>query len=208
MLLEIGKGYGSVSLVPNHPYITRIKVYSTIAHAIKATSQKDMQSAPTTHTTFNNRYSILDRKLNILETSNHAQMCGLRFEVTIYARTEQDARLIAEDSGYLHPSKYLQPTEEEIALEFLAVPTKDYFLYNNKMRIKLSRVKTEISQRHGNSTALLPHHKAAIIDFANALGWNGGRGLRPTNIDRRKVPNPWWDNCMSLPFSPPPSPTS
>ena len=197
-LLELGEGFGTINLTLDHEAISRIKCYSTLTHALKATSQKDMKSTPTTTTTWNNRVDILGKKIEILRKDNPMVLCGIRFEATVYAQTAEQARDIAFDSGFLHPRNYLlaeDNSNSRIALEFKLVPVQQYFSYVDLMMRKLRRVQTEVSQKHENIKELEPHQLAACIDVTNALGWNGGKYMRPTSIDRSVVPNPWWDRC-------------
>ena len=197
-LLELGEGFGTINLTLDHEAISRIKCYSTLTHALKATSQKDMKSTPTTTTTWNTRVDILGKKIEILHSNNPKVICGIRFEATVYAQTAEQARDIVFASGFLHPRKYLlapDNSNSRIALEFKLVPVKQYFSYVDLMMKKLRRVQTEVSKKHENVKELEPHHSAACIDVSNALGWNGGKGMRPTSIDRSVEPNPWWDKC-------------
>ena len=76
-LLELGEGFGTINLTLDHEAISRIKCYSTLTHALKATSQKDMKSTPTTTTTWNNRVDILGKKIEILRKDNPMVLCGI-----------------------------------------------------------------------------------------------------------------------------------
>ncbi|PLW41866.1 hypothetical protein PCASD_05558 [Puccinia coronata f. sp. avenae] len=106
LLLELGEGFGSVSLVPDHEAIKRLKCYSSLAHSLKATSQKDMKSPPTTVVTWNQRLKSLIEKRATMGLKDCAEICGLRFEATVWARTANEAQQIVHWSGYPHPRAY------------------------------------------------------------------------------------------------------
>jgi hypothetical protein len=198
-LLELGEGFGTINLKPDHEAITRLKCYSSLTHALKATSQKDMKYAPTIATTWNTRLNTLEKKVDILAANDPVHLCGLRFEATVYASTVDEAQEIVRRSGYLHPLPYSHGPDhpnEQIALNFKAIPVLEYFSYVALMLKKLKQMKTEVSQKHETQRKITDIQKQAMVDVANAIGWNGGRGQRPTSVDREKVPEPWWDNCQ------------
>ncbi|OAV87379.1 hypothetical protein PTTG_29453, partial [Puccinia triticina 1-1 BBBD Race 1] len=200
LLLELGEGYGTVNLIPDHEAITRIKVYSTLAHALKATSQKDMKYVPTTAVTWNTRVDLCEGKVEILEKNDPAHLCGLRFEATVYARSANEALEIVGRAGYLHPRAYDQTPDNpnlRLALEWKAIPVSEYFDYAHKMIAMVRRVQLEVPQKHDNRKGIQEHHQQVIVNLANAIGWNIGKFQRPTSLDREKVPDPWWDRYGS-----------
>ncbi|WAQ93396.1 hypothetical protein PtA15_18A457 [Puccinia triticina] len=200
LLLELGEGYGTVNLIPDHEAITQIKVYSTLAHALKATSQKDMKYVPTTAVTWNTRVDLCEGKVEILEKNDPAHLCGLRFEATVYARSANEALEIVGRAGYLHPRAYDQTPDNpnlRLALEWKAIPVSEYFDYAHKMIAMVRRVQLEVPQKHDNRKGIQEHHRQVIVNLANAIGWNIGKFQRPTSLDREKVPDPWWDRYGS-----------
>jgi hypothetical protein len=198
LLLELGEGFGSVSLVPDHEAIKRLKCYSSLAHSLKATSQKDMKSPPTTAVTWNRRLKSLIEKRATMGLKDHAEICGLRFEATVWARTANEAQQIVHRSGYLHPRAYSHSPAHpnvKMALDFKSIPVSKYFAYVDLMIEKLKKMQLEIPQAHDNRTEISMQQKQAILDVGNAMGWNGGKFQRPTSLDKEKVPDPWWEEC-------------
>ncbi|PLW36317.1 hypothetical protein PCANC_19457 [Puccinia coronata f. sp. avenae] len=196
LLLELGEGFGSVSLVPDHEAIKRLKCYSSLAHSLKATSQKDMKSPPTTAVTWNRRLKSLIEKRATMGLKDCAEICGLRFEATVYARTANEAQQIVHQSGYLHPRAYSHSPAHpnfKMALDFKPIPVSKYFAYVDLMIEKLKRMQLEIPQAHDNRKEISMQQKQAILDVGNAMGWNGGKFQRPTSLDKEKVPHPWWE---------------
>ncbi|WAR63396.1 hypothetical protein PtB15_18B482 [Puccinia triticina] len=173
LLLELGEGYGTVNLIPDHEAITQIKVYSTLAHALKATSQKDMKYVPTTAVTWNTRVDLCEGKVEILEKNDPAHLCGLRFEATVYARSANEALEIVGRAGYLHPRAYDQTPDNpnlRLALEWKAIPVSEYFDYAHKMIAMVRRVQLEVPQKHDNRKGIQEHHRQVIVNLANAIG--------------------------------------
>ncbi|PLW36909.1 hypothetical protein PCASD_10192 [Puccinia coronata f. sp. avenae] len=196
LLLELGEGFGSVSLVPDHEAIKRLKCYSSLAHSLKATSQKDMKSPPTTAVTWNRRLNSLIEKRATMGLKDRAEICGLRFEATVWARTANEAQQIVHQSGYLHPRAYSHSPAHpnvKMALDFKSIPVSKYFAYVDLMIEKLKRMQLEIPQAHDNRKEISMQQKQAILDVGNAMGWNGGKFQRPTSLDKEKVPDPWWE---------------
>ena len=198
LLLELGKGYGSVNLKPDHEAITRLKCYSTLAHALKATSQKDMKYPPTTAVTWNTRLNTCENKGESLLNNNPGDLAGIRFEATVYAHTVEHAQQIVHNSGYLHPLAYdhtIDRSNIRIALQFKAIPVSDYFSYLAKMIRRLRRAQKSVPQKHDNRKSITKLQKQMMVDLQNALGWNSGRGQRPTPWD---ADDPWWNDCLLI----------
>ncbi|PLW33983.1 hypothetical protein PCANC_16387 [Puccinia coronata f. sp. avenae] len=167
LLLELGEGFGSVSLVPDHEAIKRLKCYSSLAHSLKATSQKDMKSPPTTAVTWNRRLNSLIEKRATMGLKDRAEICGLRFEATVWARTANEAQQIVHRSGYLHP-------------------LSKYFAYVDLMIEKLKRMQLEIPQAHDNRKEISMQQKQAILDEHQRRTVAGGWSKDNPN----KIPTP------------------
>jgi hypothetical protein len=179
MLLELGMGMGSVSFQEvEEAEISKIKVYPGLVHAIKATSAKHMAGGPKTARTWHTKLKSIAKKVERLSTQK-VDLSGFRVEVTVHAKTVNQAIEIALDSGYLH-----RPTSR-LRLKSMTVDSEEYMDYIGDL-IDLAKQKLKVTKSHNQIIPLADLQRQGIADVTNGYGWNNGR-FRVTQWDDEKA---------------------
>ncbi|PLW23247.1 hypothetical protein PCANC_26590 [Puccinia coronata f. sp. avenae] len=141
MLLELGRGMGSVSFKKvQEAEISKIKVYPGLVHAIKCCSAKHLDVGPKTNRSWHNKLSSIETKLARLEGGD-VDLGGHRVELSVAGDTPLEAVEIALESGYLH-----RPIKK-LPLRSVTIPHEEYFEHVHDM-INAARDKLNVKQTH------------------------------------------------------------
>jgi hypothetical protein len=100
-------------------------------------------------------------------------------EVTVHAKTVNQAIEIALDSGYLH-----RPTCR-LRLKSMTVDSEEYMDYIGDL-MDLAKQKLKVTKSHNQIIPLADLQRQGIADVTNGYGWNNGR-FRVTQWDDEKA---------------------
>jgi hypothetical protein len=188
--------YGTVSLDVTHHRNGRkfsVKIYPRIVHVIKLFNSSLQSNIPRTLSGVRNQVAATSRMLQNLNGKSEMELGGFRIEVTVKARSLQEATAHVNDTNFLDPSYWLGHGPGPHARKTIAARLlpREAFL-ENAFWIQQQAVDLNLFQ--GDSGAKPSRQQLrALTDILNAVGWNNG--LRsPTKSLESKA---WWNNNIN-----------
>lgn len=180
--------YGSVSFVHKHRgQPIRIKVYPRIVHAIKSFNSRIQGERPKTNYGMRAKAIAIQKVLQQLAELPADQLGGFRMEVSIQAKTLQQARTISASIPFLVPSFWFNPSAgfARFKLEAKFV-TKAAYLANSNWVYQ--QAVTQKAFHTDDSLKPTPIQQRMLSDCYSAMGWNSGY----TRITQSHSTEAWW----------------
>jgi len=197
ILNPLGKGYGSADIRLTTPkgLGIQLKVYPRLVHAIKAFNSKMARSEPRTMFTAKKRLTTVHRLMHDLGSVPSSMLGGLRMEISVTARSLEEATDVLDGLPYLSLKAFLDAEQswiKPLQLQLLTVRVSD-MLQNVRHLYSIASAHSTMSKR--DRTAPTELAKKMIADLLNSLGWN--TGLRqPTRWNNNFA---WWIRAASAP---------
>jgi hypothetical protein len=105
MLVPGSGNYGTVNIKTTHRNRHfKIKVYPRLVHVIKSFNSRLQASVPKTLQGIRNQAAGALRMIHNLASKEDQAVGGFRIEVTVKAKSLQDAHRLVDDTGFLNPS--------------------------------------------------------------------------------------------------------
>jgi len=162
-------------------------------HVIKSFNRRRQGSIPKTLQNIRNQLAAALRMIHNLASKDDHGVGGFRIEVTVKAKSLQEAHQLVNDTGFLDPSSWLKAGNGHVAWRGLTAKlvTREGLLANAKW-VYDQAAQSDIFT---GAAADKPSNQQiqAIVDMLNALGWNAGIRRPTKSLD----PNAWWNATLS-----------
>ncbi|SPO42280.1 uncharacterized protein PSFLO_07763 [Pseudozyma flocculosa] len=195
MLLPIGEDYGSVNMSITHEgEVYRIKAYPRLIHHLKAQAGNHMLNPPSLVLTCRRRRTSFVKYLSTMTKAERVRLGGIRLEVTVQARTLQEAIRKVSHTPFLNANEFLNPSfplTKPYQLQVKGVGKEQYLINARDMLAKTDSKRAFSEDDHNKPSKEV---QQIIIDLFNSIGWNMGR-RRPTSF---RAADPWWEEVTAL----------
>lgn len=184
--------FGSVFMeVEDHGEPFRVKVYPHLVHTLKSISSKFQNDLPKSVASMRSKGRQSQKVVKELLSIPAEDMGGFRIEVTVTARTLEEARLRVMETGFLDPNTWFNPPNRAFNWKLdVKIATKAGLVANANW---LYRKAVEHRFFAGNNNARpSPIQERVWIDVLASLGWSLGN-RHPT---RSRIPNAWWRKAV------------
>ncbi|SPO38347.1 uncharacterized protein PSFLO_03824 [Pseudozyma flocculosa] len=177
MLLPIGEDYGSVNMSITHEgEVYRIKAYPRLIHHLKAQAGNHMLNPPSLVLTCRRRRTSFVKYLSTMTKAERVRLGGIRLEVTVQARTLQEAIRKVSHTPFLNANEFLNPSfplTKPYQLQVKGVG-KEQYLINARDMLAKTDSKRAFSEDDHNKPSKESSRSSLISSTALAGTWAGG----------------------------------
>jgi len=191
MAVPCSLDYGTVNLDVTHDRQNfSVKIYPRIVHVIKSFNSSLQSNIPRTLSGVRNQVSAAARMLHNLSGKDETSLGGFRIEVTVKAKSLQEATARINRTNFLEPSYWLGHGPGPHARKTVSARLlpRQAFLDN---ALWIQQQATDLNIFLGDSNAKPSSRQLrALTDILNAVGWNNGLRSPSKSLDRKA----WWNN--------------
>jgi len=189
MLVPGSGNFGTVNIKAVHcGRHFKIKMYPRLVHLIKSFNSRLQGSIPKTLQGVRNQAASALRMIHNLTSKDENAIGGFRIEVTVKAKTLQEAHRLVNATNFLDPGHWLQTDEGTSARKGVdaMLVTREGLLANaNWVYDQAAQANVFIGAASDKPSK---EQVQAIVDILNALGWNAGIRRPTKSLD----PDAWW----------------
>jgi hypothetical protein len=189
MLVSGSGNYGTVNIKAAHRNRKyKVKVYPRMVHVIKSFNIRLQGSIPKTLQGIRNQLASALRMIHNLASKDNRGVEGFRIEVTVKAKSLQEAHRLVNDTSFLDPSYWLKAGDGHVARRGLTAKlvTREGLLANANWVYNQAAQSDIFTGAAANKPS--KEQIQAIVDILNDLGWNAGIRRPTKSLD----PNAWW----------------
>lgn len=194
MLVPGSGNYGTVNIKATHRNRNfRVKVYPRLVHLIKSFNSRLQGSIPKTLQGIRNQLASALRLIHNLASKDNHGVGRFRIEVTVKAKSLQEAHRLVNDTGFLDSSYWLKAVDGHVARRGLTAKlvTREGLLANANWVYNQAAQSDIFTEAAANKPS--KEQIRAIVDILNALGRNAGIRRSTKSLD----PNAWWHATRS-----------
>ena len=189
MLVPGSGNYGTVNIKATHRNRNfRVKVYPRLVHLIKSFNSRLQGSIPKTLQGIRNQSASALRMIHNLASKDNHGVGRFRIEVTVKAKSLQEAHQLVDETSFQDPSYWLKAGDGHVARRGLTAKlvTREGLLANANWVYNQAAQSDVFTGAAANKPS--KEQIQAIVDILNALGWNAGIRRPTKSLD----PNAWW----------------
>jgi hypothetical protein len=194
MAVPCSLDYGSVNLDVKHDRQNfTVKIYPRIVHVIKSFNSSPQSNIPRTLSGVRNQVAAAARMLHNLTGKDESSLGGFRIEVTVKARSLQDATARINRTNFLEPSYWLGhgPGPHARKIVSARLLPRQAFLDN---ALWVQQQATDLKVFLGDNNARPTSQQLRVLtDILNAVGWNNGLRSPSKSLE----PKAWWNHDNS-----------
>ncbi|SPO42077.1 uncharacterized protein PSFLO_07560 [Pseudozyma flocculosa] len=192
---DLGKNYSDplINLLkPKNPHLPGIQLYPMLLPIGEDYGSVNMSI---THEGEVYRIKAYPRLIHHLKAqAERTRLGGIRLEVTVQARTLQEAIRKVSHTPFLNANEFLNPSfplTKPYQLQVKGIGKEQYLTNARDMLAKADSKGIFTGHDHNPATK---EAQRIVMDLFNSLGWNSGR-RRPTSF---KAADPWWEEVTAL----------
>lgn len=189
MAIPCSLDYGTVHLDVTHDRQNfSVKIYPRIVHVIKSFNSSLQSNIPRTLSGVRNQVAAAARMLHNLNGKDESSLGGFRIEVTVKARSLQEATARINRTSFLDPSYWLGHGPGPHARKTVSarlLPRRAFL--DNALWVQQQAADLKIFL--GDSNAKPTRQQLRVLtDILNAVGWNNGLRSPTKSLE----PKAWW----------------
>ena len=191
MIIPGSLDYGSVQVdVQYHNRMFSIKLYARLVHVIKSMNSQLQGPIPKTVHGVKTKGKAALRLIHGLAKIRDKDIDGFRIEVTVQAKGLRNAMEIVQQTPFLQPSFWLDPTQFDPALAYLKLDAK---IVNKKALL----ANANWLYHQANASGIFDGHNTdkpskrqiqGMTDVFAGFGWNPGQRRLTHSLES----NAWW----------------